>query len=101
MGESIALWVGVAVGVISLLGALLGAVAKFNTLESKVDALRDDFTASDARIEKVERRVDHDLSKLETQITSLRSELQTGFSELSKTQTEIIFRLGDKSDRNN
>lgn len=100
MGESIALWVGVAVGVISLLGALLGAVSKFNTLESKVDALRDDFIASDARIEKVERRVDHDLSKLETQITSLRSELRTGFSEMAKTQTEIIFRLGDKSDRN-
>lgn len=89
MGDTIALWVGVAVGLFGLVGAFLRNLARFQSIEAKAQENSD-------RIEKLEKKLDSDFNKLEGQITSLRAETNAGFANIQKTLTDILFKMSDR-----
>lgn len=89
MGDTIALWVGIAVGFFTLLGAFLRNLTRFQTIEAKAKENAD-------RIDKLEKKLDSDFNKLEGQITTLRAETNAGFANLQKTATDILFKMTDK-----
>ncbi len=95
MGDTIALWVGVAVSLFGLVGGLLRAAMRFSKIESS--------QAEDkARLERLERKFDTDIVKLETQMKDIRVEMKdlraeslAGFASVHKTLTDILFKMGD------
>jgi TolA-binding protein len=95
MGDVVALWVGVAVSIGGLLAYVWRAATKFAQIQS---SQADDR----ARLERLERKFDSDVIKLETQMKDfrgemkdLRAEANAGFASIHKTLTDILFKMGD------